>query len=297
MSTLLDIFTTVQSAPHGGSTNGMSKWGKAATCGRLSRLSEQQKEAREANGKGDLNPLDVGTYYHALHEVGSRGQLDSEIWDCSDEMLANDEWMEAVRLYRAYVRDWESTAARWGAIHLGAEVKIPATPKGEAMALECFGEPVTGRMDALIEVTNPDIAEKNTGLKLQPGVYILDHKTAASRKDNYAWEFGYSLQAASYLQIYNMENPERPALGFIFDQIFKHADISKVTKYKKDGSILREPSYQAYLTEARPEDVQVIQALVRIGRRNYDEDLANPNQCFKGWKPCYYFTAGYCKRF
>lgn len=291
------IYKTVQSTPHGGSPNGMSRWTKAPKCGRMARLSELQKEAREAAGKGEFNPLDVGTFYHALHECGATGQLDSAIWDCTDEMLANIDWMEAVRLYRAYIRDWGSVAERWGAEILGTEVAIPSTPEGEKIALEYFGEPVTGRMDCLIRIVRPDLAKENTGLDLKAGIYILDFKTAASRKDNYAWEFGYGLQSAAYLSLYNMEHQSEPAQGMLFDQIYKHSDVSKFSKLKKDGSILRESSYQAYLAEPREDDVRIIGSLVQLGRRNYEENLANPAHCLSGFKPCYYFTAGYCKRF
>ncbi len=287
-----EILITLQSTPHGGSPRGIGFYSKAANCGRKAVLDEQAKEANtnQPDESEDEGAFAVGTHYHRLMELHIRGQTSNEVWDFSDR-LVGEAMLEGLRLYRGYLDHWGSLGQRYGGTAVGTEVPIPATPAGEAKIREIFGDAVTGRIDAVLDVTDPAVAFANTGLQLERGRYLVDFKTAASMSPQHQWTFQFSLQAATYLDIYNMENPDKPALGMIFDVIAKHKQLRKVAD-KKGGS-----SYAAYLQKPGFDDREVIGALVKIGKRNFEESIPNPAQCVSGFSPCGHFKSGKCSRY
>lgn len=288
------ILTTLQSQPHGGSTRGISFWSKAASCGRKAVLDEQEKAEPGVNpgeGEEDAGALAVGTHYHRLHELGIRGQLPTEAWDMRDSAMS-DAMLEAIRLYRGYVRDWVSLGARYGGAAITAEFGIPATQAGAEAIRARLGDDLTGRIDAIIDITDPQVAEQNTGLVLEPGRYLVDFKSLKSHSAQHAWSYQFSLQAATYLHIYNLENPANPAKGMIFDIIFKHQNLRKVAD-KRGGA-----SYASYLQKPVSDDIQVVESLVQIGRSNLEGGgKTNPAACFSGFSPCRHFVNGKCGRY
>lgn len=298
-----ELYQTIQSSQHGSSGRGMSFYEQAATCGRKANLSAQHRdklvqirasEAEEADGD---DPLDIGTIYHQLMELGLRGQLDNEVWDQTDAAVSGN-FLEAVRLYRAYAKDWTSPLEKWGAKLLGVEVAIPSTNAGKAAALALFGHVDTGRLDALIRVTDPDGAFQRTGLELPgPGVYLLDHKTGGRVSERDTWQFQFGNQSINYMYLYNLDHPEDPARGIIFDKIIRHATIRKEPELSKTGTIKAGKSYHHYLAQPLEDDIQAVKALIEKGAEEMRLDRANPSQCFSGFKPCYFFTAGICSRY
>lgn len=290
--TLNDIFRIVQDTQHGSSGRGISYWAKAASCGRKANLEEAAgpREARVEGMDDDPDALMVGTYYHQLHEMKIRGQTSDLVWDGQNEAFTPS-FTEAVRLFRGYMDHWGSVGARWGGHVVGTEVGIPQTDAGRAKIRKLFGDDVTGRVDALVEVTDPAQVYENTGLTLEPGLYLLDFKSLKSHSEQHRWSYGFSLQAATYLEIYNLEHPEAPAKGMLFDCIFKHKALRKIPD-AKGGS-----SFQAYLQAPNPSDPQVIEALVTLGKRNVSEDIANPAECLSGFSPCFWFRSGKCPRY
>jgi hypothetical protein len=291
--TIEEFMTTLQSAPHGGSARGISFWSKAATCGRKAVLDEQikEEEADTHTDEEDVGPMAVGTHYHRLHELAIRGQRFDEVWDMRDSAMSAA-MLEAIRLFRGYQRDWGSVGQRFGGTAVGTEVGIPATEAGAQAIREEFGDDLTGRIDAIVDVTDPEAAFQGCGLALEPGRYLVDFKSLKSNSAQHEWNYRFSLQAATYLHIYNLENPENPAKGMIFDIIFKHANLRKVAD-KKGGA-----SYMAYLQLPNSEDPKVIQSLVQLGKRNIEnEGATNPASCFSGFSPCKHFVSGRCGRF
>ena len=293
-----ELYQTLQSMPHGSSGRGMSYWRKAAACGRLAVLSARHEEPE--NDPDELDARTVGVYYHLLHELGLRGQRDNETWD-QTEGAYDANFLEAVRLYRAYRRDWGSPLDRWGATLLGVEVPIPASDVGREAAARLFGgQDVTGRLDALIEISAEalDGIYERTGVQLPgPGRYILDHKTAKSRQDKHHWDYMFGLQSITYMHLYNLEHPEAPVRGIIFDQIYKHKQITTTPKYAKTGRVLQDSSYEAFVSVPVEGEERVIQALVDLGSENVKLNRTNPSHCFSGFKACYLFAAGLCNRY
>jgi hypothetical protein len=126
----------------------------------------------------------------------------------------------------------------------------------------------TGRADAIIEITDPSVALRNTGLTLMPGRYILDHKTskAKSGKDDEKFS-SRNMQAASYLWLDALENGENGAVGLIFDRLFLHKDLEKVK------------SYGAYVAYPQLDTEDRLRSMIAIGLRNQAHPLPDPNAC------------------
>lgn len=295
----LDIQRIIGDTRQGGSSRGISYWSDAASCGRRVRLKEEHPKVQLPIDDDDTpDALVVGSTYHLLHELGIRGQTTDETWDATDGALTAST-IQALNLHRAWVRDWVSVEQKWGARALATELAVPETDVGRQAALELTGDDVTGRLDALLDVHDPDVAYANTGLLLPgPGRYILDFKTAKSHSPQHSWTYGHGLQGVNYLWLYNLEHPETPVRGLIFDVMFKHAKPSKDARYASTGRLLQNSSYAAYLQEANPNAEQVIRGLVQIGQRNLEgPGVPNADACFKGFSPCEFFRRGLCRRF
>lgn len=282
-----DVYRTIQSRPHGSSGRGMSHWITAAACGRKANLQEQHREkmdlirAQEAKEDDGNDALSIGVYYHALMEMGLRGQLGTETWDQTDTAL-DANFLEAVRLYRGYRRAWGSPLDRWAAELIGVEVVLG---EGER----------TGRADAVFNVLDPGKAYENTGLLLpSPGIYIVDWKTGGAISDRDQWDFGFGVQSINYITLAKRMHPEWNIQGMIFDKIIRHKFLRK--EVIPSGANRGGASFYAYLAKYQDGDEKIVDQLVSIGSRNTTLNLANPAACFSGAKPCPMFTLGLCER-
>ncbi len=301
---MIEVWSTIQSRPHGHSGRGISYYAAwAGPCGKKIQLDESLRD----QGTDRENPVDargfhyfdVGTYYHLLHEIAARGQHDHETWDCTDGSLDVD-FEEALRLFRGWKLAFGSLEEKYGARLLGAEVDLPGDYVKSAKIMLEFGGLLTGRADAVIEIHDPQAAmlntqtEKSSGLILQPGVYIVDFKTSGSYSDLDYFKYTRDLQARNYLALYNRVHPEKPAVGFIFDQINKHANLRRTPTYDKNGKMKASSSFHAYVQLPAPDDAQALQQLVRVARINRDNPKANPAACIGQYKVCPHLTSGLC---
>lgn len=284
-----EIYRIAQQRPSQSSGTGTSYWSAAASCGRQVRLKEEAL-ALEASGikvfeehtpePGKLDNFKVGAYYHLLQEFGAN---DNIVWDAQEEAF-NPEFKEALRLMRAYQSRYGSARQRWRMTDYRVEVQIPETEKGAALVLDLFGQPFTGRLDGLGYMDAAAVREVGAREKLPlpgPGLYILDHKSAKAQSANDIWEYECGLQACAYILMWNLEHPETPVQGMIFDQITK----AKV------------PLFRSYFVNNLTPDPDRIRNLVRIGKHNLDNNICNPMGCKTMWKPCYWFKTGKCQGF
>ena len=297
-----ELYQLIQDHKHGGSTHGVSMYETAAKCGRLSNLKEKFRERTDAQRAEALlraeepDALEVGTAYHALQENGMRGQLEDIIWDQTDAAY-DMHFIEAVRLYRGYNEAWGSCLNRWGAKLVGVEVPLGTNSQAlQHEVLRRMGAPLTGRADAIIEIVDVEAARENTGLDLEPGRYLLDHKTAGQKNAKQDWQFTFGNQSIAYAQLYNIEHPEAPIKGFLFDLIVRHATLRKEPQLDKSGKVKAGKSFHAFLAQALPEDVDTIRALVEYGLANKAADRPNVAHCFDGFRPCVMFELGICQR-
>ena len=280
-----EIFHLAQSANSGGSGRGISFYSTAATCGRRAVLQEIEKataqlEAEE--GVEELSGTGTGTAYHLLHEHCSSDGA----WDARDGAYTPN-FIEALRLFRGWKAAWGSMEEKYGAEVLGSEVDIED-------AGELFGARVTGKIDKLIRIVNPAAAFASTGLHLMPGVYLVDYKALKSFGKNDELKYSSSLQGANYLALYNKLHPEEPAVGMLFDIILKHRELTRLPAYDSKGAVKKGPSFVHLLQTPGPRDVEKISALVHIGSRNFNENLANPSACIDFFSVCPFYSSGKC---
>lgn len=298
---LEQIFRTIQGASHGGSSHGMSMHETAAKCGRKANLQALYRDKvsalrQEERDDEVADPLDVGTAFHSLVENGLRGQLEDTVWDQTDGAY-NVDFLEAVRLYRGYNEVWGSVLARWGAELVGVEVPLPANPETVAQLVGQYDDNLTGRADAIIRIRDSQTCYENTGLLLREGgTYLLDHKTAKQKNAKQDWQFTFGNQQITYCLLYNIEHPEAPVDGFVFDLTVRHKTLRKEAELDKNGKVRAGKSFHAFLAQALPGDEEIIKGMVQISIENRKSNKANAAHCFDGFSPCPFFKLGLCDR-
>lgn len=287
---LVALFNKADSGP---SPWGISTHGDWVECGRRAslRAAERAAKAEEAdapqaeNEDGDASALKVGIYFHKLMEGRILRQLGTDlVWDARAEAF-NVNFLEAIRLYREYHRVWGSVEERWGCRVVGAE--IPLGMSGDVpspVVVSRLGGPLTGRMDAVIEVVAPEKALANTGLVLMPGRYILDWKTGKAHSSSDEAKFVHGLQAQAYLWLDTVEHGEGGALGMVFDRIVSHKVIT------------REKSYAAFVAYPQMDSEERLRAMVQLSMRSQANPMPNPLACPGQFgRQCWFKTSGQCK--
>lgn len=277
------VYQLAQDMEHSHSGKGISYWSRAAACGRAALLDAEVKEAAEAEPElvqigAKLDPLKVGIFYHLLQEHAS--SMPAAIWDATEQAFT-PEFKEALRLYRAYQEKYISVRERWGLTDYRTEVALPETEAGKVMALEYFGGELTGRLDGVGRMGDAHAVRVAAAESLPlpgGGIYLFDHKTAARQSSNDVWTYECGLQACAYILLWNLEHPDTPCQGMIFDQITK-------TKI---------PQFRSFFVPAFMAEPERIRNLIRIGTRNMAENVCCPVGCKSAWGPCWHFKAGRC---
>lgn len=294
-----ELYQTIQSTPHGGSEFGLSKYRVATHCGYQAWLDSQKPLKAfddQATTSDKLDGRKIGTYYHMLQELSLRGQMENEVWDLTDPAW-NPEFIEALRLYRGYVKAFGSMLERFGAELIGTELELPGDETIQQLVVDKFGASLTGRADSVIRVVNPQQALQNTKLMLEPGVYIHDFKTASARNNIHDYEFTSGMQGSAYLYLYNLMHPDEPAKGVIFDVIYRHKELRTQAVFDSKGKVKSHPSFAAFLQWPHISDEDKLLNLVALAKRNLEAKTKNPAHCFSSAVPCEYYLSGECGGF
>lgn len=298
-----DIWVSIQSQPHGHSGRGVSyyrAWN--SPCGKRAQLdqalADQGIEREKRTDARGYSYFDVGVYYHLLHEIAARGQLPHEAWDVDEALDVN--FIEATRLYQGWKRAFGSIEDKYGAVVLGCEIPLPETELGKEKAKRLLGGELTGRVDLVAQIDDPEVARRNTatehspGLALQKGIYIIDFKTAGKFSESDYFKYQHDLQARCYLTLYNLEHPDRPAKGMIFDQLVKHTNFSRIPIYA-GSRVKQHSSFHAYAQMVDNDDVAVLKAMVQNGLRNAAHPTPNPTACIGMFDVCQHLLSGECR--
>lgn len=295
--TLLDIFTVLQSVPSSGSGRGISYWKAAAECGRKVRLLEQHKmqvqaeEADEAEAANKPIGRIVGTYGHVLQQAYHEGRLPENL--VIDADAADVHFREAVRCMRVYRRFWP--ADYFGEV-VGCEIKFPRAEDEASLLRDVFGDDFTFRADLMVRMSEERAAEieLSRGVSLNgAGLYIVDHKFLWQIDKTAVWDYAYGPQSLAYPIAYNLLHanfPDRypvPVQGMIFDC------MSRQTQKEEN---FKESHFQLIVSQALPEDVDVIRNTVRVGQAMLSMNLPNPNACVGKYGPCPFLKNGQCDR-
>lgn len=285
---LLNIFNRQD---HGPSPWGLSTHGGWVGCGKKASLKQRDKdlidaglqEAPVADGE-KLKYLHVGLHTHKLFEGRLLRKLGTDLlWDARGAVF-DINFLEAVRLFRAYHNHWGSIEERWGAEILAAEYGLGEGQVAESI-IKKLGGPLTGRADAIINVRDPAKVFANTGHHLLPGRYILDYKTSKMITAKDGEKFGPdNLQAQAYLWLDTMKHGEEGALGCIFERLIGHQVITK------------EKSYASYVVYPQMDSEERLRALVQLSMASQANPRPNPLSCtgFYG-DVCWYKRSGQCQ--
>ena len=290
LMTMNDIYQTYQSQKGGSSGRGNSFYSSAASCGRRARLEEEDRQVvREFQPAKEPTPFGTGTAYHFFHQLAGTKQLaDGLVVDMTDTSVDAD-FLEGLRLFRGWQSLWGSIEQKYGevlAVELPVEFHDPDQEEDEEDEDGGF----TGRLDCLVDIQDTQGVQQRTGLHVEPGIYIVDWKSAKgeSSADNY--KFTQGTQARGYLMM-------KEAKGVIFDVLYKHKSFIHQPRIAATGKVTQGKSYAHYFQPPQHDDKHVIDALIQIGKHNYDNNLANPAECLRGFEPCKYFLNGRCGGF
>ena len=242
---------------------------------------------QRALGGATSTAMDIGTLFHKLLELRYSGEIPG--MDVALEYAEDNDapaWLEALRLFSGYHahygHDWFKDCVETVEEELGLE--------GDK-ARVVFGVPeFTGRIDMAIRIKDQKMADRIAAQRnlpmLEPGLYLVDHKTSSRKSSTLAMEAQYNMQFKAYQILWQHVKGETPK-GMIGNYVFRH----KKLKPESFGSVMCMPPTE--------EDFQAIKTALRNASMIKDtlgEDFANPTQCFSWGRACQFLDNGLCNR-
>lgn len=234
---------------------------------------------QRALGGTSSTATEIGTLFHKLLELRYSGKIPG--MDVALEYAEDNDspaWLEALRLFSGYHghygQDWFKDCVESVEEELCVEGKE---------AMELFGVPeFTGRIDMAIRIRDQDMADK-VGLQrnlpmLEPGLYLVDHKTSSRKSSTLAIEAQYNMQFKAYQVLWEAKKGEAPK-GTIGNYVFRH----KKLKPESFGSVMCMPP-----TDEDRESIIATLGNARKIQIALGEGYANPTQCFSWGRPCQY---------
>lgn len=272
-------------APKGGaSSRGLTYHGRNLECPKKARLNEVYKALTEgdevvaADGP-KLNWMHVGIYGHKLFELYQQGKVTAPV-DVPGEAPAA--LREAARIWNAFHAIHGSVEEFLGLTLQGAEVPLGETPEVADEVRRRLGDVLTGRLDAVGTVVNPDALYTNTGQYLLPGRWIIDWKFGQKHGAGDALKFSTSLQAANYCFLDELHNPGQGALGVIFVRLIGHKNIDQ-------------GSFVVYVCPRQEHDEERLRSAVQLSMVMEQTGLGNPMACVDAFgRECFFRTQGIC---
>lgn len=280
----------------GSSGRGNSFYAGAAECGRRQRLLDDKRETY--SDLGGILPMErnkflVGSVYHALQELYHKGAwpeaLEADARDGA--FLSNENLRDGWRLFRGWQRCWDKDF--WGET-IEVEEQLPRDTAGEHAIHKMFGNAYTARIDMVVRIRASDLPRIQTRLPdlRTPGVYLLDWKTRDSHGGHDVYING--LQALTYPLLYNLQHPNEPCQGIIWDVIVKHSRRKVVQPVKREdfdacfaSTALSHRDLRGVADEVR--------GMLYVGARNYAQSIPNRAACtsFTG-EQCQFRKSGAC---
>ena len=286
----------------GGSSDGMHMWADAAKCGMRAWLAKQHK--REEQGKVMIPPLTtdamniksafaVGSAYHKLHELWRTGMIrDSDLPLQFPAGPMNASVEEAARLFNGWAAHWPRDF--WGkTLAIEGLLPTPGDTEAAAQIVKALGAPVTARPDMVVEIRPEDLPRVHGRCPavVEPGIYIIDLKTSDQPYSELYYKGG--LQALWYPAAWNIQFPDSPCKGIIFDCIFKFGR-------RKNKEVTIENFDAIYVPTERDIDVRSLRGMIGQGHANIqvakDYGVGNRSECmqfsFGGINVCRWYGNG-----
>lgn len=273
----------------GGSGRGVSYWSVPALCGRKRKLMTEHKDVDPIE---DRTALNTGTYYHFLKEWWHKGKMPEDIVIDVDPVQDLD-WAEAVRLFTwhrdFFPRDY------WGTI-VSVEMKMPVNDAHKQRVIDWVGhDESTGACDLVVMMDAADVARisKDRDIELPgPGMYVIDHKTAGTRKTDTDAKANYteSMQCLKYMHMLQLAVAP-PVRGMIFDVLIKHRQLRRYPDGRNGSSV------QTFFAAPKQEDARIVKAAIDYGMHQRETNLANPFACYSYGRECVFLSRGLCGRY
>ena len=271
----------LHSVPGGSSGTGASYYLSGAACPRKAQLDLEQKEMGVVQTGG--RAAQIGTMFHALMDVYySKGTSDVVLE--LDDLELNENAGEAMRLFAEYTKRFPSSG--FGEV-IGSELQVPRDENEATRVREFLGVPFTLRLDLITELKGPEIpslVQRRPELEgIEPGVYIIDHKTSGARGKDDPIKYRISTQFIAYQMVWNHLNPDRPCKGMIANCVVRHKKLVDNSFY---SVIVPPPTFDQ-----------------QIGLKNFlghtavlmKTGVANWAACYQ-WGVCHHYTSGRCDR-
>ena len=262
------ILLPAGAANEGGSGHGVSYWMAFLKCPKRYQY-ERQETMDERSPDGAPPAKETGTLVHKLLELYYDPSLTDDHILEYDEGNDNPAWHEALRLFEAY-RERYPRNELGDVLHteLGLESRD---------SLESFGvDKFTGKLDAIIyldeEAVDVLTMVRPTLGVLNPGIYLVDHKTAKSNMSTLPTQVKASFQFTAYQMLYQERFPDLPIQGLIANYIFKHKNMDPDKSFRSLWVPPPSDEKKAALKETL--------AFAYDMKMRYGEGHANPAWCF-----------------
>jgi len=266
------ILQTVQT---GGSGTGISYWRELALgCARRAQLRQEEDEQQNRHLSGSLG---TGTILHALMAAYYSGKATSVVKIGFTEGTTYDEEarIEAERLFSAY--RVEHKPDEFGEV-IGVEVDISESP---AVEVAVGIAPFTARLDLVVKMDAATCRRLSYLGQLQPGIYIVDHKTTAYMTAASYERYARDLQFIAYQVAYNAMCSPSTCKGLIVNVLTK-------TKTPEVVRILVPPPTTV--------DRAILAVVTNQARQKRTSNAPNPDRCFDYNSVCPFLTNGRCFR-
>ena len=260
----------------GGSGRGIGFYSEAALCGRRANLNaELSDESGEA--------ASTGITFHKLAEMYHRGDsIPGVVLPYAN--FSADAVQEGLRLFGAYRQ-------RYARDFLGevidTEILLPeggleASPTLQEQVLAAVGVwPFTARIDMAVRRTTQG---KIGDYVLEPGVYLVDHKTKKRKDPDAETTYRFSPQMLAYQLLWNALRPKEKCSGFIINVVVAHK--------KLDGD-----SFQQFFIPPPTEDeVAGFKHWLQDAALKAQLNQANLARCSLGYGLCPHLLTGACTR-
>lgn len=264
----------------GGSGRGMSFYSSASKCGRRALLTEQQSariKSGEIPAPATKSAFMVGSGYHKLHELWRSDGLEGMTLDYN-EPFTNPSVNEALRLFRGWQQFWPRDF--WGQT-LAIEAVLPSSDASKEAVRALFGDVVNAKPDMVVHLTAADVEHVASRVQLPgPGNYIIDWKTEDTPGADLKYMAG--LQALWYPIAWELEHPDIPVEGVIFDIIYKHGR-------RKDKSITAE-SFHCVFASSALQSHEPLVGMIKQAQYNIANNIPNRSECIGFFDSCPFFN-------
>ncbi len=270
----------------GGSAHGLHHYMGWAQCPRKAVLDAEAAEAKVANSATN-SATNVGSIAHAYleHYYGPTHGESSHALQFSGHVAGDPDVSEAERLFRAYRKKFPRDEL---GLVLGVEVELPGELPAKERILNSIGiYPFTCKIDLVTEIDAKQAAHLKTtrDSDIEPGIYVIDHKTAGRRMKNEPEKWmHHKLQMKTIQLMWNACNPDRPCKGALVNLIYRRKEVGFETVVVPPVDSLAARQVQVFFS-----------GIAELQRTLYD--WPNFLACYSSYGTvCRYYETAQCRR-